>query len=337
MIHGSPRVLVVRLGSLGDVVPAMPAGAALRRRHPEARIDWAVDPRYAELVSHLTAVDRVVPVDPRGSRRALLAAVSTMRGERYDVAIDLQGLVKSAVLARAVRPRSVLGFPRAHLREPMARALYNDAPDPGSAVHVLHKNLALVRAVGVEDLRVEFPLRMPPTPVAEEVRQRWGSAGYALVNPGAAWPNKRWPADRFGALATLMRDRLGLSSLVLWGPGEEPLGRAVAASSGGAAEMLPATGIMDVLGIAQSARLMVSGDTGPLHLAGAVGTSLVAIFGPTRAERNGPWDAADITISRLDRCGCHYERRCRLATPCIDDVTVDEVIAAVERRLAARG
>jgi ADP-heptose:LPS heptosyltransferase len=101
--------------------------------------------------------------------------------------------------------------------------------------------------------------------------------------------------------------------------------------------MLPATGIMDLLTIARPARLMVSGDTGPLHLAGAVGTPLVAIFGPTRAERNGPWDAADITISRLARCVCHYERRCRLATPCIEDVTVDEVMAAVERRLGGRG
>ena len=337
MIDGSPRFLLVRLGSLGDVVHAMPAAAALRRRHPDAQIDWAVDPRYADLVAHLTAIDRVVPVDPRGSRRELLASVGALRAVGYDVAIDFQGLVKSAVLARAARARRVLGFPRAHLREPMARALYTEAPDPGPAAHVVHKNLALLRAVGVGDVRVEFPLRLPATPVVEDVRARWGSHAYALVNPGAAWPNKRWPAARFGALAALVRDRLGLPSVVLWGPGEEPLAREVAAASGGSAEVLPPTSITEILGIAQTARVMVSGDTGPLHLAGAVGTPLVAIFGPTRTERNGPWDSADITISRLDRCVCHYERRCRLGTPCIEDVDVAEVIAAVERRLTPGG
>jgi ADP-heptose:LPS heptosyltransferase len=81
---------------------------------------------------------------------------------------------------------------------------------------------------------------------------------------------------------------------------------------------------------------MVSGDTGPLHIAGAVGTPIVALFGPTRAERNGPWSPADISISRIDQCVCHYERRCRRAQPCIDDISVDDVVAAVERRVAAR-
>jgi heptosyltransferase-1 len=219
----------------------------------------------------------------------------------------------------------------------MARALYTEAPDPGPAAHVVHKNLGLLRAVDVADVRLDFPLQVPETAVVEEVQARWGPTAYCLINPGAAWPNKRWPAERFGALAALVRERMGLPSLVLWGPGEEPLAREVAASSSGSAELLPSTSIIEVLGIARSARVMVSGDTGPLHLAGAMGTPLVAIFGPTRPERNGPWSASDITLSRLDHCVCHYERRCRLATPCIADVTVAEVMAAVERRLASSG
>lgn len=123
---------------------------------------------------------------------------------------------------------------------------------------------------------------------------------------------------------------------MLWGPGEEELAAAVVRASKGAAELAPPTSIPDLLAIAKRASLMVSGDTGPLHLAAAVGTPIVALFGPTRAERNGPWAPADISISRVEQCICHYERRCRRDRPCINDIGVDEVIAAVERRVTAR-
>jgi heptosyltransferase-1 len=123
---------------------------------------------------------------------------------------------------------------------------------------------------------------------------------------------------------------------VLWGPGEESMAAAVVAASHGTAVLAPPTTITDIVAIAKGASLMVSGDTGPLHIGAAVGTPIVALFGPTSAERNGPWAASDISISRLDGCVCHYERQCRRSQPCIDDISVDEVIAAIERRVAAR-
>jgi heptosyltransferase-1 len=158
-----------------------------------------------------------------------------------------------------------------------------------------------------------------------------------LLNPGAAWPNKRWPPDRFGAVAAALRDALGVRSLVLWGPGEEALARAVVDRAAGAAEIAPQTTIADVVTLAHGARLMLSGDTGPLHIACAVGTPVVALFGPTLPERNGPWAADDITLSRVQSCVCVYERRCRRAERCIDDITTAEVIAASERRIAVHG
>jgi ADP-heptose:LPS heptosyltransferase len=200
---------------------------------------------------------------------------------------------------------------------------------------VIHKGLAVMRALGVSDVSVVFPLSVPVSAVADRTRERFGS-GYMLINPGAAWPNKRWPPDRFGALAAAIAERRGLRSLVLWGPGEESIASAVVAASRGAAEAAPPTSITDILAMATTATAMVSGDTGPLHIAAAVGTPVVALFGPTRAERNGPWAASDIAISRFDRCVCHYERQCRRGQPCIDDISVDEVVAAVERRVAAR-
>jgi ADP-heptose:LPS heptosyltransferase len=157
---------------------------------------------------------------------------------------------------------------------------------------------------------------------------------FALLNPGAAWPNKRWPPERFGRVATAIAERHGLRSAVLSGPGEETLAEAIVAASAGAAVATPRTTIADVLAIARAARLMVSGDTGPLHLAAAVGTPVVALFGPTDAARNGPWSERDVSLSKYDGCSCRYQRRCRLAQPCLFEIGEDEVLRAVEERLA---
>ena len=332
----APRFLIVRLGSLGDIVHAIPAAAAVRAAFPDSRIDWLVDPRYVSLVQMVTAVSHVVPLDPRAGVIRLLATLRELRRRDYSVAIDLQGLLKSAVLARLSGAGRVLGFPPAHLRERMARFFYSDAPEIVGR-HVVHKNLSLVSALGIEPGPPAFPLDVPRTPAVATVEDRFGGAPFALINPGAAWPNKRWPPDRFGALAAAIRERFGWPSLVLWGPREEALATAVIAASDGAAVLAPPTTIVDLFGIAKAARLAISGDTGPLHIAAAVGTPVVALFGPTWAERNGPWNAADVVVARTDRCECLYQRRCHLPTPCIDGIPCDETMAAVVRRMDAHG
>jgi ADP-heptose:LPS heptosyltransferase len=280
-------------------------------------------------------------VNPRAfrrgpERRQLKATVRSLRQVGYDVVLDLQGLLKSAVLARSVRGRQTIGFPRRHLREPLARFFYTATPDPGDATHVIHKNMALLTPLQVQDRKLRFPLTIPRTPTVESVLERYGADGYVLLNPGAAWPNKRWPAARFGAVAAALRDEFGLKSLILWGPGERDLAFQAVETSLGAAEMAPPTTLVDLVGLSRGAQLSVSGDTGPLHIAGAVGTPQVALFGPTRAERNGPWGLYDATISRVEQCECVYKRRCRRAVPCIDDIGIEEVVAAVRHRLTAR-
>jgi heptosyltransferase I len=333
----APRFLIVRLGSLGDVVHAIPAVAALKSRYPSSVIDWVVDPRYVDLVSLVTVVSSVFPFDPRRS----LAALTGWRriGDadvEYDAVIDLQGLLKSAVLARSIGAQRTIGFSREHLRESLARLFYSETVDPGTVPHVIDKGIRLMAALGVDDRTIAFPLTVPRSSAADAIAARVGASGFALINPGAAWPNKRWPPERFGAVAATLREHHGLPSVVLWGPGEERAASAVVAASRGAAEQAPPTSIADIVAVAKGARLMVSGDTGPLHIAAAVGTPIVALFGPTRAERNGPWSSSDISLSRYDHCVCHYERRCRREAPCIEDISVDEMIAAIERRVAAR-
>jgi ADP-heptose:LPS heptosyltransferase len=259
-----------------------------------------------------------------------------LRRTRYDAVFDLQGLLKSAAVSRLVRGKRTIGFPRQHLREPLARVFYTDAPDPGAATHVIDKNLSLLQALGVSDRVVRFPISIPRTPAVAFVRERVGD-DYAILNPGAAWPNKRWPPDRFGAVAQSMHREFGVRSVVLWGPGEEALAEAVSSSSQGSAHAAPPTTIADLIGIVRAARLIVSGDTGPVHVAGALGTPIVALFGPTFPERNGPWSPRDVVVSRVAQCTCLYERTCRKAAPCINDIPVGEVLDAVRRRLTAHG
>jgi heptosyltransferase I len=339
----SHSFLLVRLGSMGDVIHAIPTAAALRARFPEARIDWMVDPRYVPLLEMVRGLDSRIAVNTRriGST---FATLGDLRGVGYSAVIDLQGLLKSAVLARAVGAERTIGFASHHLRERTAGPFYTHRVDPAlanrlnagslSEPHVIFKNLALLAPLGSRDTRVAFPLEIPHSAVAETAVACFAGAPYAVINPGAAWPNKRWPADRFGGLAAALSDRFGLRSLVLWGPGEQPLADQVANASRGAAEPAPATAITDVFAIASRARILISGDTGPLHIGGAVGTPLVALFGPTRAERNGPWSATDIVVSRTDGCACLYRRRCRRKAACIDDIQLSDVVDAVDRRLA---
>jgi ADP-heptose:LPS heptosyltransferase len=250
------------------------------------------------------------------------------------VAIDFQGLLKSAALARLSGARRVIGFDRPALREGVAAPFYTERVTVSEGQHVVHKNLQLAAAVGAPALTLQFPIDAAMTAVALSLLDRL-KAPYALLNPGAAWPNKRWPPDRIAAIARALRDRHGLVSIILWGPGEQDLAQAVVAAAAGAATAAPETGLIDLLALARDARLMVSGDTGPTHIAAALGVPVVALFGPTNPLRNGPWSADDISISRYDTCDCHYERRCRRdeATWCLGSITVDEVLTAVDERL----
>jgi ADP-heptose:LPS heptosyltransferase len=139
----------------------------------------------------------------------------------------------------------------------------------------------------------------------------------------------------FGEVAAAMAKRHGLRSIVLWGPGEEQLAEAVATASHESAAVSPPTSLAELVSLAKAATLMVSGDTGPIHVAGAVGTPLVGIYGPTNPERNGPWASMDLTVSRFRNCECHYERRCHALRWCLLDVSPREVLDLIDQRLAA--
>jgi heptosyltransferase-1 len=353
---GRRAFLIVRLGALGDIVHALPLAAALRASWPDARIDWLVDVKHRAILDHVGGLSAIVPIDTRRMAGAtgVVPVVRRLRTARYDVAVDAQGLLKSALLAYLAGAGRVVGLARDHLREPLAKWAYDETAQPAGP-HVVDHALALAQAAGAGEGETRrspgeggpprFALQAPASDVVAQVRDRLGlelesgvgaTQPFALINPGAAWPNKRWPPDRFGAVARHLRTRHGWRSIVAWGPGEEDLARAVVAASDGAAALAPATSLGDLLAIIGAAGVVVSGDTGPLHLAAALGRPIVGIYGPTDPARNGPWSPADVTLSRTGTCACHHQRRCTAAVWCLGELGADEVIAAVDRRLDSK-
>jgi lipopolysaccharide heptosyltransferase I len=342
------RVLIVRLSSLGDVVHTIPVAAALRRRFPAATIDWVVGAASAELLALVTAIDEVIVLPPAPS--AWLSFGLALRRRRYDVALDVQGLGKSAAVARLSGAARVVGFAGRWLREPWARWLYTervDPLDPGPTGHVIARNLGILDAVGVRDVEPRFPIAPVADPVVEAARARvGGNAPFAVINPSAAWATKCWPAGRFGAVAAHLDRRHGVRTAVVWGPSRDDESRAAAvvAASAGAAVLAPPTRLGALATLLRAACLMVSGDTGPLHLAAALGTPVVGLYGPSDPARNGPWSPVDEVVSVAGACRCLRRRagasgvgmvrRCAAPARCLDGVTVADVCAAVDRRLA---
>lgn len=347
------RILVVRLSALGDVVHTLPVVAALRRAYPDAQLDWFVDERFDALVGCVPVVDARITWPGKGPHRwrERMRVLGRLRRARYDAAIDVQGLVKSAAAARLSGARRVIGFARAHLREPAARWFYTETVPATRAEHVIAKNLRLAEHLGATPTPWEFPLAVPPSPAVDATRRQLDTvddARFVVLLPGTAWPSKCWTAARYGQLAARIRAAHGLRSAVVWGPDDKERAVAAAAASDGAAHLAPPTGVADLVAYAQSAAVVVGGDTGPLHLAAAAGARVVGLYGPSDPVRNGPWDPGAAIISRFETCRCRPRgerrggqglavRHCHEARSCLADISVDDVFTAVGRCLAASG
>jgi heptosyltransferase I len=330
------RALLVRLSSIGDVVHTLPALAALHRHGWEA--DWLVEPPSRVL---LDLNPLLVQVLAAPSRKALglgkaMATLRGLRSRRYDVALDFQGLWKSAAWARLSGARRVIGWEKGSRREPSSGLLVGERIEGAGGGHVIDKNLALLRPLGIDAVGLrEFPLPLSADAVArvDAGLAALGAGEIALLNPGGGWASKLWAAERYGELAKGLR-ALGLRPVVSWGPGEEALADRVVAASGGAAHRSFPTTLLDYVEMARRARLVVAADTGPLHLACAVGAPVVALFGPTDPARNGPFSPEDVVIRRRPACAPCYSRTCVRHAGIMDGIAVAEVEAAVERRLA---
>ena len=331
------EVLIVRLSAVGDVVHTLPVAAAIHAKGWRAR--WLVEPGPRPLLEGNPAVAQVVPAPSARawSAAAGRAALGALRGSRADVALDLQGLWKSAAWARLSGAARVAGFAPRWRREPLSAVLLREQVELRSEpVHVIDLNLALLGVLGLDTVGLrEFPL--PRAEAAEErVAAALGQEGlseFAILNPGGGWASKMWPAESFGRVARGLRDR-GLPALVTWGPGEEKLADRVVAASDGAARRCFPTGLLELIEVLRRARLVVAADTGPLHLACAVRAAVVGIFGPTDPARNGPWSPRDVTVRRVPLCAPCHRRRCPIHEGVMEAIPPEDVLAAIDRRLA---
>jgi lipopolysaccharide heptosyltransferase I len=303
------NIAIVKLSSLGDVVHALPVAATLRARWPTARLTWIVERREARVLAGHPALDDIVIVDTRGWRRArslaalagvmseLRVLVGRLRRDRPDVVLDLQGLLKSGVLAALSRAPLRIGFTAWTCREPLSALGTNRRVPRSPGRHVVEEYLGLLAALGIREPVMEF--RLPSDPAAEtRIDEFYAAVGFkprdrvVVVNPGAGRASKRWPAERFRAVARRLAAEAGAQVLVTWGPGEEAVARAIAEPDGAPRVVLaPPTDLHELIATLRRASLVLAGDTGPLHLAAALGTPCVAVYGPTSARRNGPWGA----------------------------------------------
>ncbi len=301
------RLLIVRLSSLGDVIHTLPVAA--NARASGAEVAWVVEAGHRELVEANPDVDRVFVADTKRWRRqpfaprTILEIGTLLRGLRElcpDATIDAQGLWKSALLAR-VAGAPVVGFAAADRKEPASALLCDRPVQPLAGRHVVEQNLALAEAAGISvarrspDARFLLSRPSPDADVFLAVQPR----PFAVYHPGAGRPEKTWGEERFAALADLLSKNARLSAVVSWGPGEEERARRMSDLLP-RARLLPPLGVSGLARVAANASLFVAGDTGPLHLADALGVPTLALFGPTDPDRNGPYRSPGSAV-RFDR------------------------------------
>jgi heptosyltransferase-1 len=352
------KLLIVRLSAMGDIIHTLPAITALRQAFPRATLGWLVEERWAELLCTLRyprsgcrspqrpLVDRVHSVNTAQWRRSpfsfhtwlqMGAGLSELRGIQYDAAIDFQGAVRSALLARWSGAPIVVGS--AQPRENVASMFYTrKVLLETNGTHVVEQALALAGAVistaSLPTTRVATAMAAPPVkfPVDPDAESKIAGlmadgSEFAILNPGAGWGAKRWPAERYGQVAKeLAKD--GLCSLINYGPGEEELAVAVEAASAGAARKISCP-VSELIALTRRARLFIGGDTGPMHLAAALKVPVVAMFGPTNPARNGPFGTRS-TVLRSASSVTDHTRRCEPEQGLLE-ITAAEVVAAARK------
>ena len=335
---------------MGDVLHGLPAAAALRQAFPEITLGWLIEERWAELLCTLPTprsgprspqrplVDRIHTVNTRQWRTSpfslqtwerIAAGLSDLRAARYDVVLDLQGAVRSSLLARGSRTPAIFGA--AQPCENLASMFYTRQVIVNND-HVVKQNLSLAEAVAGRTLAMPAA-ELPHDESAEVECDRWlrerHAERFVLLNPGAGWGAKQWPAVRYGQIAKeLAQD--GLKPVINIGPGEEEIARAV---GGGVAETFTGS-LTQLIALTRRARLFIGGDTGPMHLAAALSIPVVGIFGPTNPARNGPFGTRSIVL-RSDSSLTSYKHVATQEAGMLE-ISTEQVIGAARQLLKER-
>ena len=333
------RILIVKPSALGDVVHALPVAALLKARWPDAHLAWLVAAPFAPLLETNPLVDETIPFDrgrgdslARHSGRAGRLAATLRRGD-FDLVIDLQGLFRSGWLAWQTRAATRVGF--AYARE-AASLFYTDkvAERPGER-HAVERYLDVAEHLGCgrSPVRFDLPTTEADDLAVERLLSPLRGEPFAVLLPGTNWATKRWPAERFASLAARLRGELGLRAVVAGGPDAAEAAGIILAAAPDALNLVGQTGVRELVSLLRRASLAVTNDSGPMHLAAALGRPLVATFGPTSTDRTGPFGRGG-SVVRLDLiCSPCFRRQCAHQT-CLASLSVDSVVRRCAAELA---
>ena len=340
------KVLIIKLGAIGDIIHTLPTLSAIRETFPEAEISWVAEQRSADILRDNTLLDNLIEVDTKALRGGMVIEKMLIEGAKqiknlrqydFDIAIDFQGLLKSGAIAKLSGARARWGFSRVELREPSARVFYTDTAAVGKGVHVIRRNLALAAAAfgpALQTDEIEFPIFSSSEHKDEaDSIANLTSGNFAILNPAGGWVTKLWHAEKYGRLADMIWESFGVESIVVTGPNETDLASRVVNSSHSGKTISAQPSLKGFYELAKRARTYVGGDTGPTHLAIAAGAPVVGIFGPTEWWRNGSLNPDDICVERFDigcRVDCH--RRTCSNWICMD-IPPETVLNAVRERM----
>ncbi|MEC4888912.1 MAG: glycosyltransferase family 9 protein [Nitrospira sp.] len=335
------RILLIKPSSLGDIVHTLPVVAALKQHWPEAHLTWCVKRQWAEVVERVEGVDRVWPID--FTVRGWTGSVPALRRQRFDLVLDLQGLLRSAALAWLTGCPTRVGFANGREGSPWFYSRRVAVPMP--EMHAVDRYLLMVAALGAAvQGRPQFRFRLPSQDYSAvgEVLRRKGvnvDAPWVAMNISARWPTKRWPVESFAAVAAqLSREGVG-PIVVIGGPDERREGEQM--------KRLADCPVIDLIGettlgilpaLLSKASLLITNDSGPMHVAAAVGTPVVSVFGPTSAVRTGPYGEGHAVLTHEIPCRPCFSRVCRNAVQmeCLQRIIPAQVVAAVRDRWALR-
>ncbi|MCC7085215.1 MAG: glycosyltransferase family 9 protein [Pirellulales bacterium] len=338
----SPRILIVRLSAIGDTVLSIPVLCALRDHFPHATIGWIVERTSAPMLRGHADLNHLIEV-PRGwlkSPRVVWNTVRRLRSIGFDVTLDLQGLTKSSITARLSGARRRLGFTKSDFEGREFSTWINNELVAPTAEHVVERSLELLQPLGIHRPAANFRMPVYEESEAAVVRfivERGIGAGYAVINTGAGWPSKLWPPERYAAVAAYLGKTRCVPTVVLWsGQQERLVADQIVARAGGYAHLAPQTSLTEVACLARRARLFIGSDTGPLHIAVAVGTPSIGLYGPMPASRCGPYGPKHIALQNAKLPGKLKNRRTADNTTMLA-IGVDEVCRAGDDILARPG
>jgi len=331
-----PRILIVRLSAIGDCVHTLPVLCALRQAYPRAYLAWATQGGGAKLITGHECLDQLIKVE-RGwlkSPRAAWRLRRELRRERFDVALDVQGLTKSAAVAWLSGAPCRIGLDRRHSRE--ASTWFHTVRVAPRRRHVVERYLEILRPLGIESPEIRFDMPLDGAACANlfgQLAQLGICRPFAVINPGAGWDSKLWPATRYARVAAALGRKFDLPSVVVWaGDRELAWAREIAAGSEGHACVAPSTSLKELVELCRAANLFVGSDTGPLHIAAAVGAPCVAIYGPTRPAICGPYGASHESLQAFYQAGSSRQRR-GSDNSAMRAISVEQVVEACGRVL----